>query len=91
MREISTCSASSDDTFFMNIRPHRTSVCGLKLLVYEALSQLCMRPFATSVCGLKLLGICQKDAASKEAKTTDLADTITHTRHRSQHVHFMNR
>ena len=28
---------------------------GLKLLVYEALSYLCMRPDATCVCGLKLL------------------------------------
>jgi hypothetical protein len=32
-----------------------TSVCGLKLLVYEALSYWCMRPEAADVCGLKLL------------------------------------
>ena len=32
-----------------------TSVCGLKLLVYEALSYECMRPSATRVGGLGLL------------------------------------
>ena len=37
------------------MRPYATSVCGLKLLVYAALSYECMRPEATSVCGLKLL------------------------------------
>jgi hypothetical protein len=31
------------------------SVCGLKLQVYAAFSSWCMRPEATSVCGLKLL------------------------------------
>ena len=37
------------------MRPQATSVCGLKLLVYAALSYECMRPSATSVCGLKVL------------------------------------
>ena len=32
-----------------------TSVCGLKLLLYAALSYYCMRPKAPSVSGLKLL------------------------------------
>jgi hypothetical protein len=32
-----------------------TSVCGLKLLVYDASSYYCTRPDATSVSGLKLL------------------------------------
>jgi hypothetical protein len=27
-----------------NVRPYGTSVCGLKLLVYEAFSSYCMRP-----------------------------------------------
>jgi hypothetical protein len=39
------------------MRPEATSVCGLKLLVYAALSYYCMRPQATCVCayGLRLL------------------------------------
>ncbi len=37
------------------MRPKATSVCGLKLRLYEALSYYCMRPSATTVCGLKLL------------------------------------
>jgi hypothetical protein len=38
-----------------SMRPGPNSVCGLKLLVYAALSYQCMRPSATSVCGRKLL------------------------------------
>jgi len=34
---------------------YATSVCGLKLLAYEAFSYECMRPGATGVCGLELL------------------------------------
>jgi hypothetical protein len=34
---------------------NQVAFCGLKLLVYQALSYQCMRPYATSVCGLKLL------------------------------------
>ena len=41
------------------MRPEATSVCGLKQLVYVALSYYCMRPEATSVCGLKLLVFAQ--------------------------------
>jgi hypothetical protein len=37
------------------MRPSATSVGGLELLVYEALSYLCVRPYATTVGGLELL------------------------------------
>jgi hypothetical protein len=49
MVEIATLKAKNEELID---RLHR---CGLKLLVYEALSYKCMRPQATSVCGLKLL------------------------------------
>jgi hypothetical protein len=46
------------------MRPEATSVCGLTLLVYAALSYKCMRPEATSVCHLWHSAICYLDCES---------------------------
>jgi serine/threonine protein kinase len=53
-RMASECDADKDMTQYVVTRCI-TSPCGLKLLVYAALSYWCMRPQVTDVCGLKLL------------------------------------
>jgi hypothetical protein len=44
------------------MRPSATSVWGLQLLVYEAVSYQCTRPSATSACGLQLQLACKRPA-----------------------------
>ena len=60
------------------MRPSATSVSGLELLVYEALSYYCMRPWATSVCGLQLL-VYEADTRLKEERLAYTSTVGPHT------------